>query len=90
MFAKLTSLVSGGFNFPYNVEEAYASSWGQWKHHKGTAKEDGSPVSVFKVSSVDPNDRCLAVARNGVKRLKMVRQGSIRALLTRGAESGDC
>ncbi len=72
MFAKLTALVGGGYTFGYNVsEEPYPDAWGQWTHHQGTSKEDGSPVSVFKMMAADPNDRRLACARNGVKRLKM-------------------
>jgi hypothetical protein len=76
MFAKLTALVGGGYTFPYNVEEAYSSSWGGWTHHKGTSKEDSSNVSVFKYTANEPNDPRLAAARNGVKRLKMVGLGS--------------
>lgn len=72
MFAKLTALVAGGYTFPYNVEDAYDSAWGQWTHHRGTNKEDNTPVSIFKITATDPNDRSLVVARNGVKRLKLV------------------
>ena len=73
MFAKLTALVGGGFSFPYTCEDPpYPSSWGEWAHHRGTSKDDGSPVSVFKLTAADPNDRRLVVARNGIKRLKMV------------------
>ncbi len=71
MFAKLTALV-GGYSFPYELQDTLPHSWGQWTHHRGVHREDGSLVSVFKVSAVDPNDRKLVVARNGVKRLKMV------------------
>jgi SCY1-like protein 1 len=73
MFAKLTALVGGGYAFPYDVGETYESAWGQWAHHTGSSKEDGSAVSIFKLSAADPNDRRLTLARNGVKRLKMVR-----------------
>ncbi|KAL6763611.1 armadillo-type protein [Haematococcus lacustris] len=79
MFAKLTAAFGGGYNFPYNVEEAYPNAWGQWTHHRGTGKDDGAVVSVFKMSSADPTDRRLAVARNGVKRLKMLRHPNILA-----------
>mmetsp|Transcript_8758 Transcript_8758/g.18684 ORF Transcript_8758/g.18684 Transcript_8758/m.18684 type:complete len:802 (-) Transcript_8758:459-2864(-) len=88
MFAKLTGgLTSGltalaGFGssaFPYTVEDAYPSAWGQWAHHKGTAREDGSAVSIFKVTATDPNDRKLVVARNGIRRLKMLRHPNILA-----------
>lgn len=72
MFAKLTALVGGGFNFPYVVEEPYDSAWGQWTHYRGKSKDDGSPVSIFKISATDANDKKLVCARNGVRRLKMV------------------
>lgn len=75
MFAKLTALAStlgGGYTFPYNVEEAYECSWGQWTHYKGKSKEDGSPVSIFKTTFTDANDKGLICARNGIKRLKLV------------------
>ncbi|GLC35616.1 hypothetical protein PLESTM_000343500 [Pleodorina starrii] len=79
MFAKLTALVGGGYSFPYIVEEPYDSAWGQWTHCRGKSKEDNSPVSVFKISATDPNDRKLVCARNGVKRLKMLRHPNILA-----------
>jgi SCY1-like protein 1 len=82
MFAKLagglTALTGfGGTAFPYNVDEAYPDSWGHWVHHSGSSKEDGSLVSIFKIASEDPSDRKLIAARNGVKRLKMVRHPNI-------------
>lgn len=73
MFAKLTALVGGGYSFPYILEEPYDSAWGHWTHYRGKSKEDNSLVSIFKISAVDTNDRKLVCARNGVKRLKMVR-----------------
>jgi SCY1-like protein 1 len=66
----------GGPTLNYNVEEPpYERAWGQWTHHRGTSKEDGSAVSIFKFTSADPNDRRLALARNGIRRLKMVSTG---------------
>ncbi len=83
MFAKfagnLSALAFGGTSFPYNVEGAYSSCWGQWTHYKGTSKDDGSPVSIFKISAADPNDNKLVVARNGVRRLKMLRHPNLLA-----------
>lgn len=73
MFAKLTALVGGGYTFPYTLEEPYESAWGQWTHYRGKSNNDGSAVSVFKISAADPNDQLLVCARNGVKRLRMVR-----------------
>lgn len=73
MFAKLTALVGGGFSFPYNIEEPYPTAWGQWTHYRGKAKEDGAPVSIFKATFADPADRGLVCARNGIRRLRMVR-----------------
>ena len=72
MFAKLTALVGGGYSFPYTLEEPYDTAWGQWTHYRAKSRDDGSSVSVFKMSSADPNDRLLVCARNGVKRLKLV------------------
>lgn len=79
MFAKLTALVGGGFNFPYVVEEPYDSAWGQWTHYRGKSKDDGSPVSIFKISATDANDKKLVCARNGVRRLKMLRHPNLLA-----------
>jgi|AntDeeMinimDraft_5_1070356.scaffolds.fasta_scaffold178557_1 SCY1-like protein 1 len=84
MFAKLSALVSG-HSFPYELQETQAHPWGQWTHYKGVHREDGSVASVFKVSAVDPQDRKLVVARNGVRRLKMVRLVKLFALLPKQA-----
>ncbi|EIE25277.1 ARM repeat-containing protein, partial [Coccomyxa subellipsoidea C-169] len=81
MFAKLTALVSSSPSFPYNLGKAYGVAWGaSWTHYEGTTREDGSAVSIFKVSSTNANDRTLQAARNGVKRLKMVRHPNVLAL----------
>ena len=73
MFAKLSALVGGGPALNYTVDpEPYEVAWGCWTHHSGTSREDGSPVSVFRIAATDPNDLKLAAARNGVKRLKLV------------------
>ena len=73
MFAKLTALVSSSPAFPYQLGHAYDVAWGSgWTHYKGTKKEDGSSVSIFKLTSDSAQDRRLAAARNGVKRLRMV------------------
>ena len=73
MFAKLTALVSSSPAFPYELGIAYEDAWGSgWTHFKGTKREDGSLVSVFKLTSDSRHDRRLVAARNGVKRLRMV------------------
>jgi SCY1-like protein 1 len=75
MFAKLSALVGGGPALNYNVDpEPYEVAWGCWTHYGGSSGEDGSRVSVFRIAATDPNDLKLAAARNGVKRLRMVRQ----------------
>ncbi len=73
MFAKLTALVSSSNAFPYQLGDAYGEAWGTgWTHFKGTKKEDGSHVSIFKLTSESAADRRLVAAHNGVKRLRMV------------------
>ncbi len=75
MFAKLSALVGGGPALNYNVDpEPYEVAWGCWTHYGGTSREDGSRVSVFRIAATDPNDLKLTAARNGVKRLRMVRE----------------
>lgn len=73
MFAKLSALVGGGPALNYNVDpEPYEVAWGCWTHFGGTSREDGSPVSVFRIAATDQNDLKLTAARNGVRRLRMV------------------
>jgi SCY1-like protein 1 len=74
MFAKLSALVGGGPALNYNLNpEPYEVAWGPWTHYGGTSRDDGSPVSVFRIAAADPNDLTMTAARNGVKRLRMVR-----------------
>lgn len=77
MFAGFAKLAGFGSAFPYTLGAAYPSAWGQWTHYDGTSTSDGQRVSVFKISAEDPNDRRLVAARNGVKRLKLVRHPNI-------------
>eukprot|EP00798_Chlamydomonas_sp_ICE-L_P002840 gene2840-17741_t len=79
MFAKFTSSIFGGSTFPYTVEDAYESSWGGWIHSRGKTDADESPVSIFKISSANVNDRALVAARNGIKRLKLMRHPNVLA-----------
>lgn len=83
-FARLTALVGGAPAFAYNVGEPYgATAWGQgWVHHRGTSKDDAAtPVSIFKIECKDPTDRRLLLARNGIKRLKMVSSNTLPCLM---------
>ena len=62
--------------FPYTVGEAYAEAWGSWTHHRGTARdEQNAEVSIFKLTGA-ATDPKLVAARNGVKRLRLVGNGS--------------
>eukprot|EP00878_Enallax_costatus_P041902 GHUV01048823.1.p1 GENE.GHUV01048823.1~~GHUV01048823.1.p1 ORF type:complete len:162 (+),score=34.61 GHUV01048823.1:319-804(+) len=80
MFAKLSALVGGGPALNYNVDpQQYNQAWGCWTHHSGTSREDGSPVSVFRIQAADANDLKLVAARNGVRRLKMLRHPNVLA-----------
>ena len=75
LFSSISKLVGGGPALNYNIKEdqPYRQAWGSWSHYPATSKEDGSPASVFKLTVADPNDKKLIAARNGVKRLRMVR-----------------
>ncbi|KAK9810296.1 hypothetical protein WJX72_008245 [[Myrmecia] bisecta] len=79
MFAKLTALVSSGYTFPYVLKQQYGVAWGSWTHHQGAGREDGTPVSVFRISAGSKTDPNLEAARNGVKRLRMVRHPNVLA-----------
>ena len=72
MFARLTALVSSGSSLPFDLGEPLGSTWGAWAHFRGTAKADGSPVSIFRISAQSKQDPKLVAARNGAKRLRMV------------------
>lgn len=89
MFAKLTALVSGGPTLPYIVDEgSQEQAWGNWTHQRGTGREDGTAVSVFKITCPDPNDRRLVAGRNGVKRLKLVRRAQPPRVTVNCASAG--
>ncbi|CAI0552283.1 unnamed protein product [Linum tenue] len=68
-------------DLPYNIGEPYPSAWGSWTHHRGTSKDDGSPVSIFCLSGSSAQDGHLAAGRNGVKRLRTVRHPNILSFL---------
>ncbi|KAF2319298.1 hypothetical protein GH714_014465 [Hevea brasiliensis] len=68
-------------DLPYNIGEPYPSAWGSWTHHRGTSKDDGSPVSIFSLSGSNAQDGHLAAGRNGVKRLRTVRHPNILSFL---------
>ncbi|EHA8591194.1 putative inactive serine/threonine-protein kinase scy1 [Cocos nucifera] len=74
MFKFLKGVVAGSGagirDLPYNVGEPYPSAWGSWTHYRGTAKDDGSMVSIFSLSGSNSQDGHLAAGRNGVKRLR--------------------
>ncbi|XP_048232162.1 probable inactive serine/threonine-protein kinase scy1 [Ricinus communis] len=72
---------TGVKDLPYNIGEPYPSAWGSWTHHRGTSKDDGSPVSVFSLSGSNAQDGHLAAGRNGVKRLRTVRHPNILSFL---------
>lgn len=88
-FAKLSSLVSGGYTFPYTLGDAYSTAWGSWTHFEGVHKETGAAVSIFRVSSTNKDEPKMVAARNGVKRLRTVRFMALpcRASTTHGASS---
>ncbi|PWZ32845.1 hypothetical protein Zm00014a_014315 [Zea mays] len=85
MFKFLKEVVAGSGSglkdFPYTIGETYASAWGSWTHHRGTSKDDGSPVSIFSLSGSNPQDRHMVAGRNGVKRLRTVRHPNILSFL---------
>ncbi|AQK99678.1 Protein kinase family protein with ARM repeat domain [Zea mays] len=94
MFKFLKEVVAGSGSglkdFPYTIGEPYASAWGSWKHHRGTSKDDGSPVSIFSLSGSNPQDRHMVAGRNGVKRLRTVRHPNILSFLhSTEAEAAD-
>lgn len=84
MFKFLKGVVAGSGtgvkDLPYNIGEHYSSAWGSWTHHRGTSKDDGSPVSIFSLSG-GAQDGHIAAGRNGVKRLRTVRHPNILSFL---------
>ena len=82
MFAKLTALVSQS-SLPFDVTGPYLPAAGQWTHAEGTyhntqANSNASgAVSVFRIAAQSIEDPLVTFARNGVKRLKMLRHPNI-------------
>ena len=83
MFAKLTALVSQS-SLPFDVAGPYLPSGGsQWTRAQGTyhgqtgSNERSVSVSVFRIAGQSEDDPLLVQARNGVKRLKMLRHPNI-------------
>ena len=83
MFAKLTALVSQS-SLPFDVAGPYLPSGSsQWTRAQGTyhgqtsSNERAVSVSVFRIAGQSEDDPLLVQARNGVKRLKMLRHPNI-------------
>lgn len=68
-----SSIFGGGFTCPYDVGEKHGECWGAWEHYRATASADKKPVSLFKMSVSKTNTADIENARNGVKRLRVVR-----------------
>ncbi|KAJ8771162.1 hypothetical protein K2173_023487 [Erythroxylum novogranatense] len=86
MFKFLKGVVGGSGtgikDLPYNIGDPFpTSAWGSWTHHRGSSKDDGSPVSIFALSANSAQDAHLAAGRNGVKRLRTVRHPNILSFL---------
>ena len=47
---------ASGPRLNYDLGDPYPRSVGGWTHFRGTAKEDGAPVSVFKFVCNDVHD----------------------------------
>jgi SCY1-like protein 1 len=73
---------ASGPRLNYDLGDPYPRSVGGWTHYRGTAKEDGAPVSVFKFVCNDVHKERVRVevARNGAKRLKTTRHPNILML----------
>lgn len=75
MFNKLAALVGQAPSFPYTLGDPHpGGGWCGWMHHAGTARDDGAPVSVWRLVAA-PGDPRLEAGRHGVRRLKTVRWG---------------
>lgn len=68
-------------DLPYNLGDAYSEAWGAWTHYRGTSKDDGASVSIFSLVGNNSQDSRLAAARNGIKRLRMVRHPNVLSFL---------
>ena len=78
MFASLSGLLGRGSALSFVPEGTpYPTAFGGWQHFPGKMRDEGTAVSVFKISSTSKTDPKLVAARNGIRRLKMVRPAAI-------------
>lgn len=68
-----SSIFGGGFACPYDVGEKHGECWGGWEHYRATGSTDKKPVSLFKITVSKTDSEGIEMARNGVKRLRVVR-----------------
>lgn len=66
-------MFTGGFVLPYELGERHDVAWGKWEHFAATRSEDKKRASVFRLTAPKSETLLLEAARNGVKRLRMVR-----------------
>ena len=83
MFAKLTALVSQS-SLPFDVTSPFLpTAPGQWTQAEGTyhnqanTSDRSGTVSIFRLGAASEGDALITHARNGVKRLKMLRHPNI-------------
>ena len=83
MFAKLTALVSQS-SLPFDVTSPFLpTAPGQWTqadgtyHNQANTSDRSGTVSIFRLGAASEGDALITHARNGVKRLKMLRHPNI-------------
>ncbi|KAJ3090318.1 hypothetical protein HK102_004122 [Quaeritorhiza haematococci] len=88
-FAKSTisrALGKETLNLPFTIGDVVdQAETSFWTLHKGTKKEDGSPVTVFNFDAVRNRDK-LPLARNALKRFRTLRHPDIPKFID-GAET---
>lgn len=76
------STLTGGFVLPYELGEQRADAWGSWEHFAGKRVDDGKKFSVFRLTVKSADTLQLEAGRNAVKRVRVVRLGSVSSCLT--------
>ena len=73
---------TSGPTLNYEIGEPYSKGFGSWAHYRGTSKDDArNPVSIFKFTGNTETDKVrIATARNGAKRLKLIRHPNVLVL----------